>query len=406
MMVDALRDRGGAWTAVSDGLLSVILEHARRSCPYWKRHAPTGTSFEHIPPLTKTILRERWADLQARGVSDEQRFEGATSGSSGEPLRYANDRTAVAAHLASYDALRTIAGIPLDVPTVFISTAPPGSQVLPPGWIEWSIQGLTPAGVPHLVESWSSVGRYFVQGHSSVLEWIALHMQAQGVEFEHPPLAAVASRDMMSTRGRATIAEVFGCPVHSWYGNRETCAMLAFALEDGAAYAFNPLLSHVEVVDDDGRPVAPGETGRLIVTDLHNRVCPMIRYDTQDLAVATTERRGAWPTIAGLQGRSGEFLRLPGGRAVNPTGLGTTLFGMPYDFSDLVTLWRLQTARDALELRVVWRRPPSADDHARLEAAVRSITGPETRVTVLGVDALETLPSGKRWLIRPLPDEV
>ena len=135
MMLDALRDPGGAWTAVGDALRSALLAHARRSCPYWAGVAPPDRPFVRIPPLTKGVVRDRWDDLQARGVPEDQRFEGATSGSSGEPARYANDRTAVFAHLASYDALRTIAGIPLDAPTLYITTAPTERRTFPPGWI-------------------------------------------------------------------------------------------------------------------------------------------------------------------------------------------------------------------------------------------------------------------------------
>jgi phenylacetate-CoA ligase len=404
MMLDALRDPGDAWTAVGDSLRSALLDHARRSCPYWESAAPPGTPFERIPPLTKAVMRDRWDDLQARGVAEDQRFEGTTSGSMGEPAHYANDRTAVFAHLAGYDALRALAGIPLDAPTIFITTSPTASRTFPPGWITWSAHGLAPEGVPALVETWSSAERYFVQGRSSMLEWIAHQMEIQGLAFDHPPLAVIASQDMMSPGGRERIARAFGCAVHSWYGGQETCGMLATTLEDGERYAFNPLLCHVEVVDDDGLPVRDGDTGRLLVTDLHNRVCPMIRYDTQDIAVWTEERRGAWPMIARLEGRSGELLHLPSGRTVSATALGFWFFAVN-DFTSLIALWQcLQTAHDTLELRVVWRRPPTPAEVAQIEDAVKGAAGPDTLVRVVGVEELDTLPSGKRWIIRRSPD--
>lgn len=37
-----------------------------------------------------------------------------------------------------------------------------------------------------------------------------------------------------------------------------------------------------EIVNDMGRPVPPGESGRIIITDLYNRMMPFVRYDTGD----------------------------------------------------------------------------------------------------------------------------
>jgi phenylacetate-CoA ligase len=40
----------------------------------------------------------------------------------------------------------------------------------------------------------------------------------------------------------------------------------------------------VEVLNEKGKPCAPGETGRVVVTDLHNFAMPVIRYDIGDYA--------------------------------------------------------------------------------------------------------------------------
>jgi hypothetical protein len=108
--------------------------------------------------------------------------------------------------------------------------------------------------------------------------------------------------------------------------------------------------------------------------------------------------------IARLEGRSGELLRVRSGRTVSAGALGFWLFAAN-DFSDLIALWQcLQTADDALELRVVWRRPPSAAEASEIEGAVRATADPDTRVSVVGIESLGTLPSGKRWIVRRSPD--
>src|SRR5205823_310786 len=113
------------------------------------------------------------------------------------------------------------------------------------------------------------------------------------------------------------------CPVHSWYGSHEFNGFVAGTLPGSVRYAFNPLLVHIEVVDDRGRPVTPGELGRLVLTDLNNWVMPFVRYDTGDIAArATEEWHGGWPVVDRIEGRSSEVLRLPDGRVLSAVTVG------------------------------------------------------------------------------------
>jgi phenylacetate-coenzyme A ligase PaaK-like adenylate-forming protein len=72
----------------------------------------------------------------------------------------------------------------------------------------------------------------------------------------------------------------------------------------------------LEVVDDDGRHVPAGEPGsKVLLTNLVNRVQPLIRYELSD---SLTLERGPdpsgrpWVRIARVDGRSDDILRLPG----------------------------------------------------------------------------------------------
>ena len=48
-------------------------------------------------------------------------------------------------------------------------------------------------------------------------------------------------------------------------------------------------MTFVEIVDDAGLPVAPGQPGRVLVTGLYNYATPFIRYDIGDVAIADPE---------------------------------------------------------------------------------------------------------------------
>jgi phenylacetate-CoA ligase len=81
---------------------------------------------------------------------------------------------------------------------------------------------------------------------------------------------------------RAAIARAFGPDIYETYGSRETMLMAAeCCAHDGMHLSEENLL--LEIVND-GSQVRTGETGEVVVTDLHNYGMPFIRYANGDLA--------------------------------------------------------------------------------------------------------------------------
>ena len=72
----------------------------------------------------------------------------------------------------------------------------------------------------------------------------------------------------------------------------------------------------VEVVNDAYQPVMPGEPGtRLLVTNLRNRVQPLIRYEVSDLLTISPKPCSCgrpFPLLERIEGRSGDIINLPG----------------------------------------------------------------------------------------------
>jgi phenylacetate-CoA ligase len=129
---------------------------------------------------------------------------------------------------------------------------------------------------------------------------------------------------------RRHIEEGFGCGVLNSYGSSEFLAM-ASECAHGHLH-LNSDWFVLEPVDERGRPVPPGEpSATTLLTNLANRVQPVIRYDLGDRITLSPERCpcGSWLPVVDVRGRRDDTLRLAGQRRrtvpVLPLAISTVL---------------------------------------------------------------------------------
>jgi phenylacetate-CoA ligase len=112
-------------------------------------------------------------------------------------------------------------------------------------------------------------------------------------------------------------------PAFETYGCREVMLMASECeAHDGLHTSMENLIVEVIVREPDGttRPARTGETGEVVITDLHNLACPLIRYVNGDLAVARGDERckcgRGLVRIGPIEGRTTETMYDGAGRAV------------------------------------------------------------------------------------------
>jgi phenylacetate-CoA ligase len=95
---------------------------------------------------------------------------------------------------------------------------------------------------------------------------------------------AVIARGEDPDGGGARLAERLGARLHRFYGAAEVGLIAASCDRSGAALHVQADHLIVEIVDAAGARLPDGEPGRVVVTDLHNRAAPYLRYDLGDRA--------------------------------------------------------------------------------------------------------------------------
>jgi phenylacetate-CoA ligase len=148
-----------------------------------------------------------------------------------------------------------------------------------------------------------------------------------------PTTPVICGAERVLPRDRADLEETFGPAVFDTYGCREVM-MIAAECEahQGMHVAMENLV--VEILDPMGRAVREGESGEVVITDLHNFGQPFIRYANGDIATAGADRRcpcgRALPRIQSVQGRISETLRDGNGAAVSGIALSFVVQGVSH----------------------------------------------------------------------------
>jgi phenylacetate-CoA ligase len=157
----------------------------------------------------------------------------------------------------------------------------------------------------------------------------------------------------------------------------------------------------VEVIDAGGQPCGPGETGRVLITPLHNFATPLLRYEIGDEAEVGAPcpcGRGL-PVLTRIVGRVMDHLTLPDGRKRR------TDFRQ-YEFSSIRAIREyqvVQRARDRIEFRMVVSRPLTEAEEQEVRGLALLEFGTEFAIDLTYHASLPRTAAGK---LRPFLSEL
>ena len=239
-------------------------------------------------------------------------------------------------------------------------------------------------------------------GYASMLRLLAAEQSAGRLHIT--PNATFSASEVLTDATRRAIATAWSREPFNVYAATETAGVAAECQHHTGMHLFEDLVI-TEVVDEQNRPVAPGNYGaRVLVTVLGSRTIPLIRYELSDsvrLSSASACPCGMpFTRIDGLQGREQEALRLrgiDGGKVV----IQPVVF---HRIMDTVPASAWQIVRESAELRVLLAGLPVGSGSEGLAGKVRKeltqlgASGPPIRIE--RVASIPRTALGKAPLIR------
>ena len=173
---------------------------------------------------------------------------------------------------------------------------------------------------------------------------------------------------------------------------------MAIECFDAPVYHVQSETCLLEVLDEDGNPCGPGETGRVVVTALHNYAAPLIRYELGDYATVGDPcpcGRGL-PTLSRIAGRLRNLVVLPSGEKVTPVlNWERVLNDLPIRQFQLT-----QKTVHEIEARIAAKQPFSAENEDTFADFFRRGLGHDFAFSFVYVDEIPRQANGKYEVFR------
>jgi len=397
--------------------LQLVLSHAHKNTTYYRNlFNETGLSpddpeflskFKLLPYLTKAVVKDNFKDLTANNITKDKMILASTGGSTGKPMKFYRDKKCLRMRKGQELFYDRWYGYEIGMKAALFVAASHFDSVK--NRIKAAIRNATcerlikfnPYDISDdYMESFlSDFNRYkptCIKSFPNSLYVFADYIKRKKAKV-HSVASITCTGENLYDSQRELFRDIFSADVYEKYGTKECGIIAAECRAHDGMHIFTEGV-FVEILDDKGNDVKPGEMGHLIVTDLMNSAMPLIRYKIGDMALAGDNTLCACgcqlPKIKKLLGRDRDILIDSNG---NPKP-GYLFVEAVNELNIDAQFQVIQTSKDKVVVKVV--SEDTKLDLSKLIKKYNQYLGDNVDIEFQFVSKLERDPSGKyRYVI-------
>jgi phenylacetate-CoA ligase len=248
---------------------------------------------------------------------------------------------------------------------------------------------LSPASVATYVAALRRHRPTWLTGYAN--SWYTLARLAKEAGLDCPsPRAVITTSEKVTPHMRSVMEDFFGCKVYEEYGTVEDVAY-ASECERGGLHV-SPDAGIVEIVDAAGKPVGPGEFGRVVATGFVRHHQLFVRFALGDEAAwsdATCPCGREMPLLQEIRGRIEDAVVGPDGREM------VRFHGIFVDQPHIAEGQIVQEALHEITVNVVPTSGFASADVEEIRRRVQARLTPDVTINVRTVASIPRTAAGK-----------
>ena len=385
--------------------ISALVGYARTTNEFYRSRldevpagpAVTPDAFRRIPPLRRRDVARCWAGQAARSAGAGGILQRRSGGSSGEAVRIPLDRATYSWYVGG--TWRGLGWWGADITrrgAVLLGSGGAGLRRLAVRAKDWAMDWLRitvedgfEEAVPAALARLAAFRPVFLYGYPSAVHRLARAVYGRRLAWTGRLRVIALTGEPVYAFQRRAIEETFACPVAEEYGNGEMGSM-AFECPEGTLHAT------VENVFLEVEPPATnGSGGPILATQLHNRLLPLIRYETGDWGTVGASGCACGRALPAVRvaGRTQERLVAGSGSVLARPRLEELFSALPDDLRGAVQIVHRPGGPTICRVEHTQDRPSPDLRHVALLA--REILETDGSVDAVAVSRFRRLPSGK-----------
>lgn len=398
--------------------LRIIIDHAYHNVPYYKelfeenklkpKDIQNINDLPQIPVLTRDIIRKRFDDLKADNAEIFKPYINKTSGSTGSPLKFLNDKHTSIARFAFFWRAWEFAGY-----RPYMKWAQIDGMYYPKNENIWnynlqlnSLQisafRLNHANCKIIFEKLTEFKPKIIRGYPTALYILAQYINGTKRNISWKIKSVITYSETLLPFQRKLLEELFGCQVFDIYSMWESVCLISECSEQTKHQHME--FSVMELIDDSNNTAINGKNGEIVATSFYNFSMPFIRYKTGDLAIESSGlcKCGLFhKAVKNIVGRKRELLFNSKGDPVPFNGFLMYQLTSYKNLKGLIQTQIIQNELNKVEVHIIIEQSAQFDSIKKeIDKSIKNRLGEDMITNFYIVDKIEKEKNGKSHFIK------